>query len=144
MIRWNVCLLFFYTLLSWGFKPGAGRVSASVYNIRNNKGVCRICLYNNADAFAGKGAPLKCATVSISGKSAYAAFEDLPVGEYAISVIHDENNNNAFDKNFLGIPKEGYGASGNNLPFASAPEFKDNKFRVNANQVTLKIRLRYL
>lgn len=49
------------------------------------------------------------------------------------------------DKNFLGIPKEGYGASKNKLPFASAPDFDDNKFQVLQNTITnLTIRLRNL
>jgi uncharacterized protein (DUF2141 family) len=45
------------------------------------------------------------------------------------------------DKNFLGIPSEGYGASKNKLPFASAPTFKDNQFVV-VNKVTVSIGIR--
>jgi uncharacterized protein (DUF2141 family) len=49
------------------------------------------------------------------------------------------------DTNFLGIPKEGYGASKNKLPFASAPTFADNKFDVGANNtINIEIRLRNL
>ena len=74
-----------------------------------------------------------------------ALFANVPPGIYAIMVFHDANNNNQFDKNFLGIPKEGYGASGNNLPFASAPAFNANKFEVKDGVLTtLNIRLRNL
>jgi uncharacterized protein (DUF2141 family) len=45
----------------------------------------------------------------------------------------------------LGIPKEGYGASKNSLPFAAAPGFNSNKFEVKNNASTLlTIKLRYL
>jgi len=35
------------------------------------------------------------------------------VGKYAVSVFHDENSNGKLDTNFLGIPREGVGASNN-------------------------------
>ena len=116
-----------------------------VSNFANNKGVCIVCLYNNAKAYAGKGDPLRCTTVPVANKSASANFEDVPDGNYAISVIHDANNNKKFDKNFLGIPTEGYGASQNKLPFAAAPKFEENKFTVTANStITTHIKLRYI
>jgi len=37
---------------------------------------------------------------------------DAARGSYAIVAIHDENANGKLDKNVLGVPKEGYGASG--------------------------------
>ena len=40
-------------------------------------------------------------------------FTDLPAGVYAVSVFHDENMNQKLDKNFVGVPKEEYGASNN-------------------------------
>jgi len=45
--------------------------------------------------------------------SAQVAFTDLHDGVYAVSVFHDENENQKLDKDFVGIPKEGYGASNN-------------------------------
>lgn len=111
----------------------------------NNRGSCIVCLYNNARAFAGKGAPVACNTVSIANRTAAVQFDNLPEGTYAVSVIHDANDNKKFDTNFLGIPKEGYGASQNRLPFAAAPKFDDNKFTVAAGGIaTSNIELRYV
>ena len=74
-----------------------------------------------------------------------SVFENVPVGNYAVSVIHDANSNNKFDTNFMGIPTEGYGASQNKLPFAAAPKFDANKFSVAGNATTMvTIKLRYL
>ena len=102
-------------------------------------------MFANAASFTGKGKPFVCAQSSVANKKAQLVFENLPAGTYAISVFHDENNNQKMDKNFLGIPKEGYGASKNKLPFASAPDFDDNKFQVLQNTITnLTIRLRNL
>lgn len=121
------------------------KILVQVTNFENNKGVCIVCLYDNAGAFAGKGEPLKCSTVGIANKTANASFDGITEGTYAISVIHDANNNKKFDTNFLGIPKEGYGASQNKLPFAAAPRFDENKFTVSANSTTTSnIKLRYI
>lgn len=121
------------------------KVAVNISNFGNNKGVCIVCLYDNAKAYAGKGDPIRCLTVGIANKSATANFENVAEGTYAISVIHDANNNKKFDKNFLGIPTEGYGASQNKLPFAAAPKFDENKFNVAANSTTTaNIKLRYI
>ena len=122
-----------------------GRIAVTITNIENNKGVCKTCLFTNADAFAGNGAAFRCAEVPIQNKKASVVFEAVPTGNYAIAVFHDANRNNKIDKNFLGIPYEGYGASKNKLPFASAPTFKDNQFAVvDKGTVSLGIRLRNL
>lgn len=120
-------------------------ITVQVDRFKNNKGVCIVCLYDNARAFQGKGQPLRLLKVPITDKSVRAVFEDVPAGSYAISVIHDANNNNRFDTNFMGIPTEGYGASKNKLPFAAAPRFEENLFAVDsATKATVAINLRYL
>jgi uncharacterized protein (DUF2141 family) len=121
------------------------KVVVKLTNLRNEKGVCRVCLFDNATAFNGEGGtPVKCAIVPARG-AATLVFDALPAGIYAVFVFHDANNNNRMDKNFLGIPKEGYGASRNSLPFAAAPGFQANCFTVpDKSSVVLQIRLRNL
>jgi uncharacterized protein (DUF2141 family) len=119
-------------------------VAVRVDNFKNDKGVCRACLFNSAASFNGEGTPMQCVQVLIKNKKANVYFNKVGSGIYAISVFHDANNNSKMDKNFLGIPKEGYGASQNDLPFASAPSFADNKFTVQNKPVSLIIKLRNL
>jgi len=122
------------------------KIVLQVTNFESSKGVCRACLFNNAADFNGKGGKAyQCKQVVVTNKTALVAFENIPAGNFAISVFHDENNNNKLDLNFLGIPKEGYGASKNKLPFASAPDYKENSFVLPDKGVTnLSIRLRNL
>lgn len=124
---------------------GQNRVVAEITNFKNDKGVCRACLFNTPSAFRGEtGEPYKCVAVPVKNKIAQAVF-DVQKGTYALFVFHDENENNKMDKNFLGIPKEGYGASKNKLPFAAAPRYDENKFLVEDNRVvTLRVKLRNL
>lgn len=139
--------LFFLVLFFLGFKgQSQGRIVGDITNFRNSDGLCVACLFNNASAFTGNaGKPVACKKIPIEKKATQVVFEDVLPGEYALMVFHDANRNGKMDTNFLGIPNEGYGASKNRLPFASAPVFKDNKFLVKKNAtVHLRIRLRNL
>ncbi len=122
------------------------KVVANISNLKNDKGVCRACLFNSPSSFNGEtGEPFKCAVVPIKNKTAQVAFSSVPTGTYAMFVFHDTNNNNKMDKNFIGIPKEGYGASKNKLPFANAPTFIENQFTVTENNsVVLQVKMRNL
>lgn len=134
-----------FTLILSPLLFSQGKINAVVKGFENNRGVCRACLFDTESAFAGKGKPIVCKEVSINSQEASIVFEHIPQGSYAIALFHDENNNARMDKNFLGIPKEGYGASKNKLPFAAAPKFEENKFVVTNGFVTnLTIKLRYI
>jgi uncharacterized protein (DUF2141 family) len=54
---------------------------------------------------------------------ATAIIENLPVGDYGIVAIHDENKNHKLDRNFIGVPKEGFGFANNPHVGLSAPSF---------------------
>ncbi|GEO11291.1 hypothetical protein SAE01_37870 [Segetibacter aerophilus] len=118
---------------------------ADISNFKNDRGVCKACLFNNPSSFSGEGGePFKCVTVGIKNGGAQAVF-NVPPGSYALFILHDANSNNKLDKNFLGIPKEGYGASKNKLPFAGAPTYRDNKFLVDdKSTVKLQVKIRNL
>lgn len=70
-------------------------------------------------------------------------FNNLPYGTYAVSVYHDENNNNKLDTNFMGIPSEGYGASRDAKNTFGPPKFEDAKFSIDSPTKMLNIKIRY-
>ena len=61
-------------------------------------------------------------------------FEGLPAGEYAVSVVHDENGNRKLERSTLGFPEEGVGFSNGQKVKLSAPDFKDCKFALSEGQ----------
>tara|TARA_B110000879_G_scaffold51493_1_gene73098 strand:+ start:7750 stop:8238 length:489 start_codon:yes stop_codon:yes gene_type:complete len=65
----------------------------------------------------------------------------LPKGVYLISVYLDSNFNNKLDYNFLGIPKEQYGFSNNEIGNLRRPKFNEASFEL-INDSSLKIILR--
>jgi uncharacterized protein (DUF2141 family) len=133
-----ICFCFFH------FGLAQNQVRAEVENFKNNKGICQACIFQSATAFE-KMEALQCIKTTVVNQRATLTFSGLADGTYAIFVFHDENTNKKMDKNFLGIPSEGYGASNNKLPFAAAPKFSANKFDLsNQAFMQLKIRLRNL
>ncbi len=119
-------------------------VVVQVENLRNDKGVCRAYLFDQAEYFPNEvEKAIASKAVKISGSKALLTFENVTAGTYAISIIHDENNNGKLDTNFLGIPKEGYGASKNQLPQMSAPNFAENAFSVDNLRENIIIKISY-
>jgi uncharacterized protein (DUF2141 family) len=69
---------------------------------------------------------------------------DLAPGEYAVSVVHDENGNNTLDTNWVGMPKEGIGTSNNAKGRMGPPKYRDAKFTVTAAGAVQAIDIVYL
>src|SRR5690348_10672911 len=89
-------------------------VHVEVDGLRSNKGQVICSLYSSADGFPkneGK-ANLRFQSPITNGQGD-CTFTGIQTGTYAISVFHDENSNGRLDTNFLGIPREGVGASNN-------------------------------
>ena len=72
-----------------------------------------------------------------------AVFEGVVPGTYALATFHDENGNGTFDKNFLGIPEEGYGFSNGVRPFLSAPPFSAAAFVVPPEGTAIALHMVY-
>ena len=50
--------------------------------------------------------------IKIRDALARCDFLSIPLGTYALGVVHNENMNGKLDSKWLGIPKEGYGVEG--------------------------------
>lgn len=66
----------------------------------------------------------------------------LPPGDYAISAIHDENDNKKLDKSFIGMPTEGVAFSNNAKVSFGPPKFEKVRFHVEG-ETTQMMRMRY-
>ena len=80
------------------------------------------------EAYENLGKGCEFAQVRPLGGEGRYEFKDVPPGEYVIQAIHDENNNNQFDRKWYGAPKEAYGMSTNPKPRFGRPKFDDGAF----------------
>jgi uncharacterized protein (DUF2141 family) len=121
-------------------------LTVRVIGARNTKGMIGVTLFQNAQGFpddTSKAMRQQSVEIDPNTMSAQVTFKDVPQGTFAVSVLHDENGNGKMDKNFVGMPKEGYGASNNPKKKKRAPTFDETKFALNASAQTIEITLIY-
>jgi uncharacterized protein (DUF2141 family) len=142
-----------FSLLLWAPFPSltaqtkdTGTLTVRVTGARNTKGKIGVTLFQDAQGFpddTSKAVRQQSVDIDPNTMSAQVTFKDLPRGAFAVSVLHDENGNGKMDKNFVGIPKEGYGASNNPKKKKRAPTFDEAKFSLNTSEQTIEITLIY-
>lgn len=111
--------------------------------LRNTNGQVICSLFDSADAF-DKQIAIQNVKVPTVAPETTCVFHDVKPGTYMVTVIHDENSNNKLDKNFFGIPKEGYGVSNNHTYAMSSPKYAESTFTVSGDAETvLNVSLRY-
>jgi uncharacterized protein (DUF2141 family) len=122
--------------------PGPAALTVKVERVKTTLGPVFCDLFNAAEGFPGPS-PIIGGSISLEATAEpVCTWKDLPVGEYAVSVIQDENNNGTLDTSAFGAPVEGYGVSNNVLPAASAPRWSDARITLDGTSpMTLTVRL---
>jgi uncharacterized protein (DUF2141 family) len=125
--------------------PQAAIIHVEIAGLRNDKGQVFCALYSSADGFPkdSKKAVAR-VTSAISHQHAVCEFSGIAPGTYAVSVFHDENSNGKLDTNFMGIPREGVGASNNAKGHLGPPKFHDAAFHFSGSRLDLQITITYL
>ena len=119
-------------------------ITVRITGFRNERGIARVTLFRDSKGFPDNDAlAFQSRSAVITNGQSVVDFEGAPSGDYAIGVLHDENENGRMDTNWLGLPLEGYGASNNPRNRISAPSFKSALFRVTPPSLTLSITLNY-
>ena len=141
----GVVLLLLTAVLAQGQSLQTNLVNVDVAGLRNDKGQVFCALYSSRDGFP-KNSEKAVARVSsaISGKQAVCDFSGIAPGTYAVSVFHDENSNGKLDTNFMGIPREGVGASNDAKGHFGPPKFDAAAFHFSGGRLDLKITITYL
>jgi uncharacterized protein (DUF2141 family) len=113
--------------------------------MRNDKGQIVCALFSSAADFPKNGnKAVAHAKAGISHGRSVCEFPRITPGRYAVSVFHDENSNGKMDTNFMGIPREGVGASNNARGHFGPPKFDDAAFRYSGGKLDLTITIAYL
>ncbi len=144
----KILIFVFSLLLSMNLFAGDsdshGNIVLAVDGFHNDKGAARLALFTSSDGFPDQPEKaIQALDAEIRDGRLKASFVDVPYGVYAVSVLHDENRNGKMDTNWVGIPKEGYGASNDAKPSFGPPEFDDARFSLDAEDLQLHIKVRY-
>jgi uncharacterized protein (DUF2141 family) len=107
----------------------ANSIKVIVTGLHSDDGEVDCALFNSADGFPGdSGKAIKTVKSKIETQQATCTFVDVAPGEYAVSEFHDENGNGKLDQNFIGMPKEGIGASNDAAGHMGPPKFEVARF----------------
>ncbi|HEY9169767.1 MAG TPA: DUF2141 domain-containing protein [Lutibacter sp.] len=136
----TVLLLLSFIMLSFGEINIVETYSLTVKSegFRNTKGEVLFALYNKDGSipdekyenYFKKGV----SQINKDGTATFT-FTNLPEGNYAVNILHDENKNGKIDKKFLlPIPNEGVGFSNyESIGLSNRPNFSKASFLVKSN-----------
>jgi uncharacterized protein (DUF2141 family) len=125
--------------------PNEGKsIHIHVHGIRSASGTVKASLYGpdpKSFLVKGKKADKEREPAQEGNMTLCVAAPD--VGKYAVAVYHDENDNHKFDRNWIGLPTEGFGVSNNPSLFLAAPNFEESSFEVNGEVTHVDIEMKY-
>jgi uncharacterized protein (DUF2141 family) len=121
----------------------ATSITVRVEGVEGSEGLLRVSLFQTADGFPERfERAARTASLEPAGPTADVVFDDVTAGDWAVAVLHDENRNEKLDRNFLGIPREGVGAS-NDAVRLGLPKFERARVQVPAEGATVVVKLKY-
>ncbi len=106
----------------------------------SDNGIAYVMLYKEGEDFNHASKTCIKKKMSIKNNTCVLKFSSLKKGKYAIMVYHDMNKNGILDTNFIGIPKEGIGASNK---MKGIPSFKKAAIFIDKNK-SIFINIKYL
>lgn len=117
-------------------------ITITIKNIKEHKGSILVGLYTSEKDFLKKPAYGKAAKAN--GDEVTVVFDNLPAGEYAVSIIHDANDNKEFDRTKIGLPKEGYCFGNNAKAKFGPPKYSDVKVYLKGEDINQTLAMHYL
>lgn len=120
------------------------RLEVGVQGLRSAKGLIRLCLTTDPARYPDCTGDPAARTLTVPARrAALIGFANLPSGDYAIALIHDENGNGRLDT-LAGIPREGVGFSRNPPLMFGAPRFAAAKFALATGDSVQQVRVKYI
>ncbi len=108
----------------------------------HGKGRLAVWLYASSAEWDAPRRPVLAQGEVLTGRGhARFVIRGLAPGEYAVMALNDLDGNGLFDRNALGIRRDGYGFS-NNPVALSRPGFARVRFAVPAPRATATVRMR--
>src|SRR6202790_2032764 len=149
-VGWRTAYLGATLAVAWGAfaqkpAPAENVIHVEINGLRSDKGQMLCALFSSAEAFPTKAdKAVARLTAKIAERQAVCDFTGVAPGTYAVSVVHDENSNGKLDRNLIGIPREGVGASNDAKGHMGPPKFSAASFQFAGGRLDLKIHVKYL
>lgn len=134
------------TLSSFNYqKEETYSLTVEVKDLHNSKGIVQFALYNKDGTIPDEHYRKYCKILKgkIQNGSSKATFSNLPVGKYAVNILHDEDENGEIKKGFI-LPIEGIGFSNfQSIGLTNRPNFTKASFELKENR-TINVKVIYM
>ena len=139
----NILVFGIFLLMETIYSQAANntKLTIRVQGIKNKKGTINIALFKSDTDFNQEKFTYVSRTPADS--NGIIIFDKIDYVNYSVAVYHDENEHQKLDRNFIGMPKEGYGFSNNVKGKMGPPAFKDTSVIMNQAETNLSIQLNY-
>lgn len=134
--------LFAIALLS-GTSAGTATLQLDIEGARNARGSVHACLTQDRAHFPDCSGDPAAIRQSVPATARTLRFTGLAPGSYAVTLVHDENDNRKLDT-FMGIPREGFGFSRNPVIRFGAPRFDKVNIDIAPGFARARVRMQYL
>ena len=119
-------------------------MTITISGLRSNRGQVLISIFKGSDGYPDKTEKaFKNLQLKVVDKAASIDVFPLAAGDYAIAVLHDENNDGKMNTNWIGFPKEGFGFSNNVMGTFGPPSFSKARISYKGGQLNANIRTKY-
>lgn len=98
-------------------------------------------IFNSENGFLSDNKQVRAIKVKITSNRATVLMQGLIPGNYAVAAFVDTNQNGNLDRNFVGMPTELYGFSGEARRLFGPPSFDEAKFELGDDTVSQSIHL---
>jgi uncharacterized protein (DUF2141 family) len=143
LVMMGICALFLSATLVFSdnlqVRTKTGTLRVVVEGFPSDQGVAKIARVNSLEGYEDSTKAFMKETVQIVNGKVTCNFNDVPFGKYAVTVRHDENNNNKIDKSIFGKPTEAYGFSNNVRRFFGKPDYEKAVFILDKSDLVVKI-----
>jgi len=145
MNKYCLSLLFNLFVYSNAFAENIGVITAEIKGVKEIPKTTLICgIFDSQDGFPKESSKaIQIKDASVDKDIALCSFEVPTDKLYAISVVHDINNNRQLDTNALGIPKEGWASSKNVTHAFRPPSFDESKVLLNEKNLKITLQMHY-
>ncbi|MBD2297015.1 DUF2141 domain-containing protein [Nostoc sp. FACHB-87] len=122
-----------------------GNLTVEIDGLKNTEGQVCASIFASSQGFpSDRDRVLERQCTKITEKSVTITFSNLKAGNYAVAVMHDENNDFTVNRSDIGFPLEGFGFSQNPEIRNRAPKFDEAAVLVAGANTDIKIYLKYL
>lgn len=129
----------------FAFIYDAAALDVTVTKLRNAEGSVVVCVWRASDeGFPNCGTGKPFMKTAAPASAPHVSFPDLPAGQYAVSMFHDEKRAGKPDTNLVGVPTSGVGLANNpKLGMMNRPTFEKGKIEVPSAQ-SIEVEAQYL